>query len=424
MDRAARRRAARGNGPKIAGMWLSNAPFTPTGYGTQTAQAVKRIAADGHAMAIAVNYGLEAVSSEWEGIELWPKGFDAYSQDMCAPYYRDWARRHPNDLPWMFTLYDVWTLSNPAWDKMNVASWVPVDHLPVPPAVATFCQKPNVVSIAMSRYGQEQLARRDIEAMLVPHAIETDLFKPTTSVEQDDGKMLTGRGIMGFEDDHFVVMIANANKGVPSRKAFAEQVLAFSIFAAKHDDARLFIHSEQYGAMAGISFDPLLQACGLSTDQVKFINQYQLRLGIPAEVLAALYTAADVLLNPTYGEGFGITQVEAQACGLRVITQDFSAQAELAGPDSIKVTGQPFWDATQLAWFNVPSVPEMVKALEAMYAAGRVRSEAAIAWTRENYDADIVYERDWRPTLDRLVDIAIERKEDSSGDQQRVLQPG
>jgi glycosyltransferase involved in cell wall biosynthesis len=324
----------------------------------------------------------------------------------------------------MFTLYDVWTLSNPGWDKMNVASWVPVDHLPVPPAVAAFCQKPNVVSIAMSKFGQEQLARRDIEAMLVPHAIETDLFKPTASVEQDDGKMLTGRGIMGFEDDHFVVMIANANKGVPSRKAFAEQVLAFSIFAAKHDDARLFIHSEQYGAMSGIAFDPLLQACGLSTDQVKFINQYQLRLGIPAEVLAALYSAADVLLNPTYGEGFGITQVEAQACGLRVITQDFSAQAELAGPDSIKVSGQPFWDATQLAWFNVPSVPEMVKALEAMYAAGRVRSEAAIAWTRENYDADVVYERDWRPTLDRLVDIATERKEDSSGDHERVLQPG
>jgi glycosyltransferase involved in cell wall biosynthesis len=403
MDRAARRRAARGNGKRIAGVWLSNAPWAPTGYGQQTAQVVPRIIADGHRIAIAANYGLEAASTTWEGIDVWPRGMDVYSQDIAGPYFRDWGKQHPGMTPVMFTLYDVHVFTSPQWDSINVVSWVPVDHLPVPPAVAAFCGKPNVHPIAMSRFGLEQLQRKDIEAHYAPHAIDTSVYQHADYVQQENGKRITGRELMSLSEDHFVVLIANANKGVPSRKAFGEQLLAFSIFAQRHDDARLFIHSEQFGAMTGIQFDPLVQACGIA-DKVKFINQYQMRMGIPPEALAVLYSAADVMLNPTMGEGFGITQLEAQACGLRVITQDFSAQAELAGPGSIKVSGQPFWDATQHAWFSTPSVPHMVDALEEMYAQGRVRSPEAAAWARENYDADAVYARHWRPILDHLAE--------------------
>jgi len=43
------------------------------------------------------------------------------------------------------------------------------------------------------------------------------------------------------------------------------------------------------------------------------VNQYQSRIGIPSEVMAALYTGMDCLLAPTLGEGFGITVIEAEA---------------------------------------------------------------------------------------------------------------
>ena len=406
MDRAARRRAARGNGKKIAGVWLSNAPFAPTGYGTQTNQTVKRMVADGHKIVVACNYGLEATTTVFEGIDLWPRGFDAYSTDIAAPYFRDWSRQHPNDVPVLFTLYDTWTFQGPRWDQMPVASWVPIDHMPTPPAVEAFCRKPNVTPIAMSKFGKDQLERKGIACEYVPHAIETSVFKPTPKIQQDDGKWLTGREIMGVPDDAFVVLIANANKsgGNVHRKAFPEQVLAFSIFAQQHPDAVLFIHSEQFGAMGGLAFDPLIAACGLSRDQVKFVNQYQLRMGIPQEAMAAIYTAADVLLSPTYGEGFGITVLEAMATGTPVIVSDFTAQSELAGPDAIKVGGQPWWDAAQMAWWSIPSVPEMVDALRQAHDRGQVRSEEAIRWVQSEYDADVVFDRDWRPVLDRLIE--------------------
>jgi glycosyltransferase involved in cell wall biosynthesis len=229
-------------------------------------------------------------------------------------------------------------------------------------------------------------------------------MKPTAHVQQDNGKRLTGREVMGLPDDAFVVTIMNANKGIPSRKAFGEQILAFSIFAADHPDAMLFIHSEQNGSMTGIAFDPLIAACGLEPSRYKFMNQYQMRLGIPAEAVACILTASDVLLCPTYGEGFGLTALDAQSCGTPIITSDFTAQKELAGPDAITVSGQPWWDATQQAWWQIPSVPQMVDAMVEAYRRGHYRSHNATSWVREHYDADVVFEAHWRPVLARLAD--------------------
>jgi predicted metal-dependent peptidase len=43
-----------------------------------------------------------------------------------------------------------------------------------------------------------------------------------------------------------------ANKGVtPIRKAFGENLLAFSMFAKKYDDAVLYIHTDPSGSMGG-----------------------------------------------------------------------------------------------------------------------------------------------------------------------------
>ncbi len=402
MDRAERRRRARNGTPPIAGIWYSNAAFAQTGYGTQTKQVVSRMLADGHDIAVACNYGLEATSSRWEGIEHLPRGYDAYSQDMVHPYFVDWSRQHPNHRHHVFTLYDVWVLKHPKWDEMPVVAWTPIDHLPIPGMVLTVLQKPNIHPVAMSKYGADQMAKAKLEHSYIPHGIETDIFKPTASVTDDLGVRKTGRQLMGVPDDAFVVGIVNANKGqIPLRKAFDVQLLAFAMFAEKHDDAVLYMHTERYGAMGGIPLDPLIAACGIPEEKVKFVNQYQSRLGFPPDALAACYTGMDCLLAPTLGEGFGITVAEAQSCETPVIVNNFSSQPELVG-EGVAVAGQPSWDPTQGAWFQIPLISEIVKALEEIYER---RGQRAIMGRRhivENYDADTVYENMWRPLLEDL----------------------
>jgi hypothetical protein len=74
------------------------------------------------------------------------------------------------------------------------------------------------------------------------------VFRPTPSLLDADGRAVTGRDLMGVDEDRFVVMMNSANKGrTPVRKCFGENLLAFSIFAKKHPDAMLYLHTEAIG---------------------------------------------------------------------------------------------------------------------------------------------------------------------------------
>ena len=140
MNREQRRAAAKGktrtNVAPVASLWWSNAPWAPTGYGTQTKQVVERLKADGHPVAVAANYGLQAMQTEWEGIPIYPMGYESYSNDTAGAYFRDWGNRNPGVPEHLFVLYDAWVLKGKLWDEAPISIWTMVDHLPVPPAVA------------------------------------------------------------------------------------------------------------------------------------------------------------------------------------------------------------------------------------------------------------------------------------------------
>jgi glycosyltransferase involved in cell wall biosynthesis len=410
MNRAERRRAEREGKTTdpAAILWMSNAMWTNTGYSTQTSQAVKRLQRDGHAVAVAANYGLAAMTTVYDGIPHFPQGYETYSNDVVEPYFKDWTRQHPDHKPLCIVLFDAWPLKGPAWDRMPVAIWTMIDHLPAPPAVMEFLKKPNVTPLAASGFAHEQIQRAGVDSIYVPMAIDTNLYKPTATWNNGT-KPMTGRELMGFTEpgaeDLFVVSCVNANKSGSGvhRKAWGENILAFSIFAQRHDDVRLYIHTEKSGAHGGVMLEPLLAAVGLKEHQYRIVNSYAYHLGIPNEAMAALFTATDVLLAPTLGEGFGLTVAEAGACETPAIVSDFTCQPELVSADSFLVGGQPFWDSLQAAWWQTPSVPEIVDALEAAYARGRFRSTAQREHIIANFDADTVYEKHWKPALAQLL---------------------
>lgn len=58
---------------------------------------------------------------------------------------------------------------------------------------------------------------------------------------------------------------------------------------------------------------------------------------VPQQDLVAVYNIADVLVYPSFNEGFGLPILEAFACGLPVITSDISSMPEIAGNAAILV---------------------------------------------------------------------------------------
>jgi glycosyltransferase involved in cell wall biosynthesis len=117
--------------------------------------------------------------------------------------------------------------------------------------------------------------------------------------------------------------------------------------------------------------------------------------------MAAIYTASDLLSASTLGEGFGLTTLEAAACELPVVVNNFTCQPEMISEDGYLTEGQPYWDGAQLAWFNVPNIASIVDAYEQAYAKGRVRSKKQRAHAML-YDADLIWETRWRPYLASL----------------------
>ena len=386
----------------VRALWYSNAPWCGTGYGQQTQQAVQRLIKEGHEVAVHAMYGLEGSTSTWNGIKIYPRGLNPYSDDVLVAHWMEWTQA--TSLPkLLMTLFDVWVLQAPNLEKVpNIASWVPVDHAPCPPDVLKWCVRPNVMPIAMSKFGKTEFDRAGVRSLYVPHGIEP-IFKPTPSVRDNANHVLTGRSIMGFEKDQFVVMMTAANKGVsPSRKAFAENFMAFSMFAAKHPDAVLYMHSEATQSMGGINLTTLATAVGIAPERIKWVDPYLYRVGLPHNAMAALYTDADVLLAASMGEGFGIPVVEAQACGTRVIVSNFTAQPELVG-DGWIVEGQPWWDPLQGSFFFTPNVASILNALEEAYNAPRGVSQKAVDFAKQ-YDADVVYETHWKPAMKEIAE--------------------
>ena len=385
--------------------WFSNSPTAPTGYGVQSKQVIDRLVRDGVDVAVLSNYGREGVNGVYESafgtIPEYARGADVYSQDVTplnhAHHVATVKAKKPDLKDVLITLYDVWVLKGNKYDELNVASWIPVDHSPVPPMVAAWANRENVTPIAMSRFGQRMLKDAGIDAEYVPHAFD-EVFRPTFEIQ---GK--STRAFMGIPDDVFLVGMNFANKGTQMvhRKAVAEAFMAFKLFADKYPKSVLYIHSDMFGAFGGWKLGNLLTAIGLNNDQVLFCDQVQYRYGIPQTELAALYTAMDVLLAPSYGEGFGVATIEAQACGTPVIVTDFAASSELVG-DGWKIPAQPLWDEAQMAWFAVPSIPAMVTALEAAYNRPRGKSQKALDFAAD-YEAEKVYVKYWLPVLNKLL---------------------
>ena len=69
---------------------------------------------------------------------------------------------------------------------------------------------------------------------------------------------------------------------------------------------------------------------------------------LPAEELPLWYNSAEVLLHPAVFEGFGLTVLEAMACGTPVVVSDASSLPEVAGESGLLVPPRDVeaWTAT------------------------------------------------------------------------------
>jgi glycosyltransferase involved in cell wall biosynthesis len=247
----------------------------------------------------------------------------------------------------------------------------------------------------MAPYGQRILEAEGIDSVYVPHAIDTKTLKETYTLS-------SGQDVRDYwsSRDRFVVGMVAANKasGLVHRKAFNENLMAFSIFQKKHPDALLYLHTDASGSGIGWNLLELLRGLGVPPTAVSVVNPVEYRYGSKVEDLAAYYSGMDVLLATSMGEGFGVPTIEAQSVGTRVIGSSWAATPDLVSEQCWTVPGNPMWDDNQRAWWQNPQVPAIVEALEQAYAQGKTKAPSAVEFAKR-FDVDYVWKNDWMPLL-------------------------
>jgi glycosyltransferase involved in cell wall biosynthesis len=198
------------------------------------------------------------------------------------------------------------------------------------------------------------------------------------------------------------------NKGYPCRKGFHQNIEAFKLFHDKHKDTLLYLHTLDGTRPNGETVDlaGFIKSLGLTIgEDVIFADQYSYVQGYPDLAMATLYNAMDVHLLVSMGEGFGMPQLEAQACGTPVICGDWTTMSELCfgGWKVAKKDAEKFYTLQNTYQF-LPHVGAIAEKLEAAYQmrgnpdySKRARAGA------EKYDIDRVVSNYWKPVLDKIA---------------------
>jgi hypothetical protein len=376
-------------------LWSSNAPWSTSGYGNQTAMTLPMLKELGHEVTVNCFFGLEGGSLEWNGFTCFPTDVTRFGNMLLGDYADQIGQGDRSDVLVM-TLMDVWVmnqgLAQGSMKDLRFACWTPVDHDPAPPGVIQFLEQAGARVIAMSRFGEERLAQ--FNPLYVPHMVDTNLFKPLPDNKKDC------RASLGIPEDAFVVGMVACNQGLPSRKAFPQVFQAFKEFHERHSDAILYLHSDVFGRNQGVNLMELRKACDIPAEALRTSNQLALHLGVPPEAMPYVFNSFDVLCMPSLGEGFGIPLIEAQACGIPVITSDWTAMSELCGAGWL-VQGDKWWDTLQGSWQKVPYVTEILDALEESYNHAESLRDKAREFVMP-YDLNHVFKEHWTPVMAEL----------------------
>lgn len=387
-------------------LWFSNAPWAKTGYGNQTAMLWHRLQALGYPVTLASNYGLQGAPLDiQEGdqkAKVLPTGYTTHGNDIIASH----ARYAKADI--VITLYDAWVFDPAVTGRFRWVPWAPIDHRPAPPPVVR-ALKAAYQPVAYSKFGYEMMKEAGLDPRYVPHGIDTRVMHPVPRAE--------ARERLGFPpevaDYDFLAVMVAANKGTPSRKSFAQVLWAWKEFLNDHPNALLYMHTIAGPQLNGMDLEEQLDALHIPPKNILFADPYWSVMGYPDAYMAHIYSAADVLVSPSMGEGFGLPIVEAQACGCPVITGNWTSMPELTF-EGWTVEGEPFF-TPQGAWQYIPYIKGIQDGLCAAYDARNnqgIRSRAREK--AEAYDVDRVVRKYWKPLLEEL-DAEIRASETGGG---------
>lgn len=386
-------------------IFCGDALWSQSGYGNELDWLMRRFLADGWQVAQAAKAGLLGHWIDYrldEGVlRMYPSINHPHGSDIMFHGAKHFGAHVA------ISMIDVWVIEN---EHLNALSqigckWIPympVDSMPPSPAILRPLPFAHKI-LTFSKFGQQELIKSGFVSDMIYEGIDVNQLKPKDKYE--------ARKKLGIPAEGFIWGMIAANKENPPRKSFQEALEAFKMFATAHDDARLFIHTQQ---ISPGNF-PIREYAGYLgiLDKIYFLDQLHATIFATREDIETQFNAMDALLHPSQTEGFGLTIIEAQACGKPVVIHNVHSMPELIieGKTGEKAqTASRRW-TSMLNFWEVPQPTSVWYAMEKVYRRVLEAPQEVIANCRqnvvENFNIDKIFREKWVPLIEQLQDELI-----------------
>ncbi len=305
---------------KIKILTISDHPLVTSGVGTQTRYIIEGLLKTGRY--VVRSLGAAIKHEDYRPTKLHEYGddwiihpIDGYGDPETIREIMDqekpdaiWFMTDPRFYVWLFAMSDE--VRDRKIPLLYYHVW---DNYPVPKFNKIFYDSCDYVG-CISKLTHDiliQLGCAD-KSEYIPHAVDAEIFKPTSPEQALKDRVDT---FGAAYKDKFIVFYNSRNA---RRKMTSDVLKAFKTFSDKvgNDKTFLFMHTDPHDP-EGANLIEVFNMLGIAQGQIMFSKNR-----IQPDQLAKFYNMADVTMNISNNEGFGLSCLESLSTGTPVIVTE------------------------------------------------------------------------------------------------------
>ncbi len=394
---------------KIKVLTISDHPLLPSGVGTQTRYIIEALLETGKFDVVSLGAAIQhrdynptkidKFKGDWVIIPIDGYGNPEQIRQILSEQRPDilYFMTDPRFYGWL------WEIEHEIRSVVPMIYYHVWDNKPYPIFNKMFYDSNDMIA-TISKVTSDivQNVSPDVKEKYIPHAVNTDIFKPAETAEEIT-KMNTMKQAIPDVGDKMVFFWNNRNA---RRKQSGSLLFWFKDFLDRvgHDKAVLVMHTEIHDEN-GQPLDYIINHLGINQGQVVFSTNK-----MPAEELSYFYKFADCTINVADAEGFGLGTLESLACGTPIIvTMTGGLQEQVTDGENWFGIGIEPASKAIIGSMHVPFIYEdrvsgtdVVDAMEKMYNMGAEERKKLGAAGREHVMKNYNFEnfnKEWIQTM-------------------------
>ena len=298
---------------KIKIFTISDHPLSPSGVGTQTKYIIEGMLKTGKYQFVSFGGAMKHPNHDPQKTEQWGDDWVIWPVDGYGTPDMVRAMIHQNKPDILYFMTDprfygwLWQIENEVREHVPMVYYHVWDNYPYPKFNRpSYLSNDHIACISKLTHDIIETVVPEVDSSYIPHAVNEDIFKPMAP--EKIASLKAERGLEG----KFVCVWNNRNA---RRKQSGTLIWWFKTFLDKvgHDKASLIMHTDVKD-QHGQDLEAIIHELGLTKGQVLFSREK-----VSPDDLAVMYNMADVTINISDAEGFGLATLESLSSGTPIL---------------------------------------------------------------------------------------------------------